>query len=329
MTAIDFTGIRKVGQDLHRPECVLAMQDGSVLCSDWRGGVTIIWPSGEQQLVRNQTLNIELRPNGIGLLSDGTFLIAHLGETAGGLYRLLPDGNCEEVLTHLDGEQLPPSNYPHVDHYGRIWLTVSTCRVPRQLAYRADVSDGFIVLITEQGARVVADGIGYTNECCVHPDGNRLFVNETFARRTISYDISKNGDLSNRKTIAEYGHGTYPDGLVFDSDCNLWITSIISNRVICCTEDGRQLILIEDADRGFVETAEEAFHAGELNASHLMGSSETYLKNISSLAFGGPDRKTVYLGNLNGDSIFTFRSEVAGYAPPYQKYALQTPAQAS
>ncbi len=36
------------------------------------------------------------------------------------------------------------------------------------------------------------------------------------------------------------------------------------------------------------------------------------LKNISSIAFGGPDRRTAYLGNLLDDRIYRFDSPVAG-----------------
>ena len=36
---------------------------------------------------------------------------------------------------------------------------------------------------------------------------------------------------------------------------------------------------------------------------------------IASVAFGGPDLKTVYLGNLAGQAIPTFRSPIAGAEP--------------
>jgi hypothetical protein len=39
------------------------------------------------------------------------------------------------------------------------------------------------------------------------------------------------------------------------------------------------------------------------------------LKNIASVAFGGADLKTVYLGNLAGAAIATFRSPIAGAKP--------------
>jgi len=41
------------------------------------------------------------------------------------------------------------------------------------------------------------------------------------------------------------------------------------------------------------------------------------LRNISSLAFGGPDLMTAYLGSLMGSSILTFQSPVAGQKPAH------------
>ena len=47
---------------------------------------------------------------------------------------------------------------------GRVWVTVSTRLTPRALGYRSDVADGFVVRRRPRGARIVADGLGYTNE---------------------------------------------------------------------------------------------------------------------------------------------------------------------
>jgi hypothetical protein len=52
-----------------------------------------------------------------------------------------------------------------------------------------------------------------------------------------------------------------------------------------------------------------------MNRPHLDTIISRRLRNISSLAFGGKDLKTVYLGCLLGDSLATFRSPVAGRPP--------------
>ena len=42
-------------------------------------------------------------------------------------------------------------------------------------------------------------------------------------------------------------------------------------------------------------------------------------KNISSIAFGGNDRRTGYLGNLPDNRVYTFKSPVAGVMPSHWK----------
>jgi hypothetical protein len=44
------------------------------------------------------------------------------------------------------------------------------------------------------------------------------------------------------------------------------------------------------------------------------------LRNISSLAFGGPDLRTGYLGCLLGESVATLRMPVAGHPPIHWNY---------
>lgn len=305
-----------VGSGLVRPECVLATRDGNLFTADWRGGVAQIRADGTQALyVGTLPGGRALRPNGIALRRDGTFLLADLGETAGGVFALGRDGRVEPFVVEVDGVELPPTNFVFEDDRDRVWITVSTRRVPRAAAYRADVADGFIVLVDERGARIVADGLGYTNEAMLSPDGAWLYVNETFSRRLTRFRVAADGGLYGREVVTTFGHGTYPDGLAFDAEGHVWITSIVSNRVLRVAPDGAATIVLEDADPAHVDWCEDAYTRGELGRPHLDRAAGRVLKNISSLAFGGPDLRTAYLGCLLGDAIACFRAPVAGHPP--------------
>jgi sugar lactone lactonase YvrE len=306
-----------IGTGLERPECVLAHASGHLIVSDaaGNGGVAVIAPDGRVRKLTCRTRAVH--PNGIALAADGTLLLAHLGAGDGGVFALHPDGRIESVIASVGGAALPPTNFVLQDHKQRIWATVSTRKHPRQLDYRPDPSEGFIVLHDARGTRIVADGLGYTNECAVHPDGERLFVNETFGRRVSAFTIRADGSLADRRTVATFGPGTYADGLAFDVDGGMWITSIVSNRVIRVRPDGRQEIVIEDADPAYLESAERDFMAGRLSSAHLDAPGRRTLRNLSSLAFGGADRRTAYLGTLMGDTIPCFRAPVAGLAPAH------------
>ena len=317
---VSLTDLRFFGAGLRRPECVLATARGEVYTGDWRGGVALTGPDGDQSLfVAKLSCGRKLRPNGIALRADGSFLLADLGDEIGGLFRMDRTGNVEPLIEEIDGVTLPPSNFV-VEDGKRLWLTISTRHRPRALAYRSDVADGFIVVMDERGARIVADGLGYTNEAVPSPDGEWLYVNETFARRLTRFRIGRDGSLSARETVTSFGHGTFPDGLTFDAEGGVWITSIVSNRVIRIASDGSQTLMLEDADLAHLEWVEHAFLDGKMGRPHLDHAGGRVLKNISSLAFGGADLRTAYLGCLLGDRIASFRSSVAGHPPLHWTY---------
>ena len=307
-----------VGEGLVRPECVLATRSGALYTADWRGGVAMTL-AGAAQTLFSGTLpgSRPLRPNGIALCRDGSFLMADLGETRGGVFSLSRSGQVRPFVESVDGVDLPPTNFVFEDGAGRTWITVSTRRTPRALAYRADVADGFIVLVDPRGARIVADGLGYTNEAMLSPDGAWLYVNETFGRRLTRFRVAADGALGPGDTVTTFGHGTYPDGLAFDSEGAVWITSIVSNRVVRVSPDGKQAVVLEDADEEHVRWCEAAYLAGTLGREHLDRAAGRVLRNISSLAFGGTDLRTAFLGCLQGDAIASFRTSVAGHPPAH------------
>jgi len=319
--AIDLESLRFVGNGLSRPECVLATARGDLFTADWRGGVAHLRVDGTQALYVSRLPGGRLpRPNGIALRADGSFLLADLGESLGGVFVLERSGDVRPLLEQVDGIDLPPTNFVHDDGSGRIWITVSTRHRPRAAAYRRDVADGFIVLLDGRGARIVADSLGYTNEAAIGPDRRWLYVNETFSRRLTRFRIGDDGSLSSRQTVTEFGAGTFPDGLAFDVDGGIWITSIVSNRVIRVDRDGGQQLMLEDCDPGHLESCEAAFAAGSMGRPHLDTGSGRLLRNISSLAFGGADLRTAYLGCLLGEQLASFRAPVAGYAPTHWNF---------
>ena len=312
-----------VGTGLVRPECVLATAHGDLYSADWRGGVAHRLPDGTQRLYSGRLPGgAELRPNGIALLADGSFLIAHLGAEQGGVYRLMRDGRVEPWLLEVAGEALPPTNFVLRDAAGRTWVTVSTRLVPRALGYRRSCNDGFIACVQPDGrAAVVADGLGYTNEVALHPGGAWLYVNETFARRLSRFPLRSNGSLGARETVTEFGPGTFPDGLAFDEAGHAWVVSIVSNRLIRVAPDGSQTLWLEDADAEHLAWVEAAYEAAQMGRPHLDGVRSQVLRNISSIAFAGPKRRTAVLGCLLGDSLATLALPVAGAVPAHWNVA--------
>ena len=203
---------------------------------------------------------------------------------------------------------------------GAPWVTVSTRLQPRALGYRRSCDDGFIVRVDARGAAIVADGLGYTNEVAMHPDGRWLYVNETFARRLSRFALRADGSLGAKEVVTEFGPGTFPDGLAFDEAGHAWVVSIVSNRLIRVAPDGSQMLWLEDADAAHLDWVERAYEAGTMGRPHLEGTPSRRLRNISSIAFTGADRRSAVIGCLLGDRLATLRLPVAGAAPNHWHY---------
>jgi sugar lactone lactonase YvrE len=292
-----------------------------VYVADWRGGVTQLQPEGGQVTWQGQRPDGgALRPNGIALLADGSFLLAQLGDADGGVWRLHRGGAVEPWLLHLHGQPLPPTNFVLPDGRGRTWVTVSTRRQPRARGYRPGEGDGFIVCVDRQGPRLVADGLGYTNEVALHPSGRWLYVNETFARRLSRFELrgpEATPTLGPRETVANFGESTFPDGLAFDEDGGAWVVSIVSNRLIRMAPDGHCTLWLQDADAAHLAWAEAAYQAGTMGREHLDRPGGRRLASISSIAFAGADRRTALLGCLGGERLACLSLPTPGVTPPH------------
>ncbi len=309
------------GSGLKRPECVLAHASGWLFAPSWQGqgGVSCISPNGATHTVTQRTIEDPIRPNGIAIDQTGQILLAHLGDSLGGVFSLQADGTLEETVMTANGKLLPPTNYVVRDSQQRLWITVSTRLCPRAKDYRQDACTGFIAVASpgSTNATIVADGLGYTNEVVVDEANACLYVNETFGRRLTRFELHDDGSLSNPKTLATFDAGTYPDGLALAQDGSLWVTSIVSNRVLVVSPDGEVRVVLEDVHPDHLASTEQAYKRNELGRPHLDTAHGKVLKNISNLAFGGPTLQTAYLGNLLGDRIPYFQTPVAGAAMPH------------
>lgn len=313
--------IETIGRHLSRPECVLGAPSGDVYVSDWRGGVGVVRADGSQQAWLAKGAGFELKTNGFAFAPGGDFLIANLGDE-GGVWRLGLDGAVTPFLTQLEGRAVPPANFVYVDEAGRTWITISTRKLPRQQAWRDDVKDGFVILVEAGRARIVAEGLHYTNEARVDPTGQWLYVVETFGRRLTRMPIRAGSSLGPPELAVALPEGWFPDGFAFDAEGGIWITSLISNRIARATPDGRLETVVEDADPARVSEAEAAFRERRMTAAHLGPMPGARYQHLTSLCFSGPDLRTVCLGSLHADHLSRFRADVAGARPPHWDYAL-------
>ncbi|HUB95751.1 MAG TPA: SMP-30/gluconolactonase/LRE family protein [Stellaceae bacterium] len=271
-----------LGEDLSRPECVLAQRDGMIWCSDDRGGVSRIGADGRGTVIGQVTGT----PNGIALDRSGAILIANIGE--GTVQRLHRDGRHETVLDALGGKPLGSVNFVYRDG-ARVWITVSTRTEPMAEAVQQPIPDGYVMLLENGAARIVADEICFTNEVRIDRARRHLYVAETARGRILRFPLSADGSLGPRETYGPDGlcPGARVDGFAFDQEGNLWVTEISRNAIYVIAPDRSCHCVFEDP-------------------------SARHVNFPTSLCFGGPDLKTVYIGSLRMKRLGVFRAPVAG-----------------
>lgn len=322
---LDPTTIRYVGQDLQRPECILAERDGTLWAADARGGVMRIDADGTQRLVTQaidahfnvvaDAANSLLRgtlPNGLAFARNGDILIANFGTDR--LEIMTRDGVTRVLHDNIDGKPLGKVNFVLRDSKDRIWVTVSTQVNPWSDAVKSTLADGCVCLIDGKGPRIVADGFKFTNEIRLDEKEEWLYVAETTGKRVTRLKVNADGSLTNREIFgpSSLGNGVI-DGIAFDAYGNLWATMIFAERLVAITPDGELLELLNDGDAVATARFEAEFSSGKpVSFDTMMQCGGKICPWLASLTFGGPDLSTAYLGGLRATTIPFFKSPVPG-----------------
>lgn len=323
---LDPSQVRFVGRDLARPECILAEPDGGLWTADARGGVVHIAADGAQRLVRQSfagAAETETRdaspslvegtlPNGLAFARNGDLLIANFGTEA--LEIMTRDGRSRVLCDSVDGVPLGKVNFVLRDRRDRLWITVSTRIDPWPRAICNRYADGYIALIDESGARVVADGLCFANEIRFDVNEEWLYVAETCARRVTRFRVGAGGALTDREVYGPSSLGSgIIDGIAFDVFGNLWATMILADRLVAITPEGDLLTLFEDGDPQAAARFDAELDSGAVVSGETMAATGGKLAPwMTSVTFGGSDLRTVYLGSLKGTTLPSFRSPVAG-----------------
>ncbi len=209
--SVDPAELNYIGQDLQRPECILAERDGSLWVADARGGVVHIQPDGSQRIITQSVAgdfadaSDEAKrftegtlPNGLAFAENGDILISNFGTDL--LEVMTREGETRTLYDRIDGQPIGKVNFVLRDSKNRIWITVST-RVKNWMdAAISRIKDGYVALVDERGIRIVADGFAFTNEIRLDAAEEWLYVVETTGRRVTRLRVAPDGELSQRET---------------------------------------------------------------------------------------------------------------------------------
>jgi gluconolactonase len=130
---------------------------------------------------------------------------------------------------------------------------------PWTLSVNEKTPDGYIALIDDRGARIVADGFIGTNEIRFDAAEEWLYVVESNARHISRLRAAADGSLSEREVYGPADLGGIPDGCAFDELGNLWVTLVNADRLIALAPDGDVITLLDDGDPEGARAFDEAF----------------------------------------------------------------------
>jgi Gluconolactonase len=325
---IDRESLSYIGTDLQRPECILCEKDGSLWAADARGGVCHIKPDGTQEIITQKyatkiehgSSNVNrffegTLPNGLAFAKNGDILISNFGTDC--LEIMKRTGETKVLFDTIDGKPIGKVNFVLRDSKDRIWITVTTMKKNWIDALVPDLADGYIARYDERGVHVVAEGLHFTNEVRMDANEEYLYAVETVGvrgGRIVRFKVDANGDLGDKEIFGPdgLGKGAYPDGIAFDSYGNLWGTCVYSDQIWALTPEGELKILLDEGDPAIIERFDKAFYSSTVDNDILFETGRGVAPWMASVAFGGPDLKTVYIGCLRGTTIPYFRSPVAG-----------------
>ena len=114
-------------------------------------------------------------------------------------------------------------------------------------------------------------------------------------RKIWAFDLATNGDVSNQHLVYDFAPGRGGDGMRLDVEGNLWIAAGINR------------------PRHKGETTDNAAGVYVVSSSgKLLGCLPVPEDLITNLAFGGQDKKTLYV--TAGKSLFKIQTKVAGWS---------------
>ena len=214
--------------------------DGRILFSDWGAGEIIAVTDG----VKDVVARVEGMPFCFDWLPDGR-MISTQG-TAQRMIRWEPDGT---QVTHADLTPLgvtSPWNDIAADSRGNAFINNIGYDFPG-----GEPRPGFVAAVTPDGeARQVAGDLLFPNGMAVTADDATLIVAESHAGRLTAFDITADGDLTDRRLWAQLD-GAAPDGICIDAEGAVWYADVPNQQCVRVREGGEILRSVALGQGGF------------------------------------------------------------------------------
>jgi sugar lactone lactonase YvrE len=211
---------------LDHPEGVAVHPDGSVWCGGERGQIFRVEPDGDrfEQIASTDGFCL-----GMAFDAAGDLFVCDMKHAA--IFRLeVGSGRVERFCDGAPGRRFLIPNFPAFDAAGQLYVSDSHAfGVPGPGIWRVDP--------TGRAELWYDRDVVFANGLALSADGRWLYVAETFANTVFRVAIEDDGAAGARDDVAELP-GSWPDGLAFDVDGNLYVGCYEPSRVLRIAPSG-------------------------------------------------------------------------------------------
>jgi gluconolactonase len=214
------------------------------------------------------------RSNGLYVDDDGNLLSAADEKTA--LWSIDPDKNVSVLINAFADKKLNGPNDLWVDPRGGIYFTDPYYQRPWWTHTKPEQEAKRVYFLPKNAKKlqIVAENFQQPNGIIGTPNGATLYVSDIEDQKTYVFEISKDGQLKNRKLFAEMGS----DGMTIDNQGNIYLTG---DGVTIFNKNGEQI-------------------------QHIPVP-QNWTANVT---FGGADQKTLFI--TASESVYTLKMKVHG-----------------
>jgi gluconolactonase len=216
----------------------------------------------------------------LGLAFDRSGYLYACDSALGALFRLSPAGQVELFADQAAGRRLQKPNFLVFDRAGGLYVSDSGTA-------RAGEPTGAVFYFPPDGQGCLfLDELIFPNGLALAEAEDELYVVQTRDNRVLRVPITAAGAAGEPVVFAanlENG----PDGLALDRQGNLYVTITRPSQIVRVSPAGEKRFILADS-------ADAVLHAP------------------SNLAFGGPEKRHLYIANLFGQHITRLQVETAG-----------------
>jgi gluconolactonase len=216
-------------------------------------------------------------PAGLAFHADGALYVADEGDAIHGVLRITPEGARSTAADAYEGQPLNGANDLVFDAQGRLYFSD-----PWRSSLQNPVG-GFYRLHPDGRLEQLDRGLAFPNGVALAADGSAAYLAETWTNTVHRYAIAPDGAVGHRQPWATLEDRPGPDGMAFDADGFLWIAHFGAGTVDVLDPDGRTVERVPTP-----------------------GSKPT------NVAFGGPDRRTLVLTEVETAAVYRTRVATPG-----------------